>query len=205
MRSRGLLFILFLNSFLGRAHAACECPPYTPQEQLELATYAFTGRVSEIRSGHQSATKTIVLDVIDTFKGSPQSEILVVDAMAGTECDLGVQEGESYLVYARWEWGQVVTSRCLGTKPVEKAHADAKVLGLPDAAKEKMYSRLQEACMGRRDTPCCLASVRAMREGYFVPEPEGGCPAGMAPDRLRCAGSYRWCIPPAQKDHRLSR
>ena len=55
--------------------------------------------------------------------------------------------------------------------------------------------------MGRIDTVCCLASLKALRKDYYLPEPEEGCPSGMIPDRLHCSGSYTWCIPGTEKNH----
>ena len=58
--------------------------------------------------------------------------------------------------------------------------------------------------MGRMDTICCLSSLKAMRQEFNVPEPEDGCPSETKPDRLQCGGSYTWCIPVTEKDHRQS-
>ncbi len=178
---------------------ACQCDSLTPQEHLEESTYAFTGWVAEVHAS-KNGKRTVVFDVDEIFKGSPKPEMKVTAEVSGTDCDLPFEEGQSYLVYAQWEWGSVITSRCMGTKVLEKAKTAA--LGPSQELKEKLYIRLRNTCMGRYDTPCCLSSLKAMRVGYFVPEPEEGCPSGTIPDRLRCAGSYTWCIPVTEKDHR---
>ena len=177
----------------------CACDSLTPQEKLDQSTYAFTGIVSGV-SKPKKGVKAIVLDVDEIFKGSPKPEIKVTTAVTGDPCDLSFEEGQPYLVFAHWEWGNFVTSRCMGTKLLPKARTAE--LGPSEALKEKLYIRLRNACMGRSDTPCCLASLKAMRAGYFVPEPEDGCPSGSIPDRLHCAGSYTWCIPVLDKGHR---
>jgi hypothetical protein len=151
--------------------------------------------VSDIRIDKKTGVKTIVFDVLDSYKGSPDSEMSMTDAQAGTDCGIDFKEGDSYIVYAHWEWGAVVTSRCYGTKPLESAASDAGALGPSDSAKEKFYSQLQKLCMGRLDTLCCLASIKAMHQGYYLPEPDEGCPTGTVPDRLKCNGSIRWCVP----------
>jgi hypothetical protein len=177
----------------------CDCPTMTPQEHLDESTYAFMGRVYEA-SSVKKGKRTIAFDTDEIFKGAPPAEMKVSVEVTGDGCDLPFQEGQSYLVFAKWEWGNVTTSRCMGTKLLEKARVEA--LGPSEQLKEKLYIRLRNACMGRYDTPCCLSSLKAMRVGYYVPEPDDGCPEGMAPDRLHCAGSYTWCIPFAEKGHR---
>ncbi len=178
---------------------SCECETLTPHERLEQSTLAFTGRVAESTRA-KKGKRTIVFDVDEIFKGSPGMETKVMVDVTGTPCDLPFDENQSYVVFARWEWGKMLTSRCMGTKFLEKAKVSA--LGPDQERKEKMYIGLRNMCMGRRDTPCCLASLKAMRQEYYVPEPEEGCSEGTVPDRLRCAGSYTWCIPYSEKSHR---
>ncbi len=168
------------------------------QERLDDATYAFTGMVVEAPAPKKSK-RTAVFEVDEIFKGSPAPEMKVQAEATSDGCDLNFKEAQNYLVYAKWEWGNVITSRCMGTKLLVKAKSE---LGPSQALKDKLYVKLRNACMGRYDTPCCLASLKAMRKDYYLPEPEGGCPSGMIPDRLRCAGSYNWCIPLSEKTHR---
>lgn len=177
----------------------CGCESLSPQERLEDSTYAFTGIVAEVQ-GAKKGKRTLVFDVDEIFKGTPKPEMKVTEELSGTACDLPFQEGQAYLVFTKWEWGVFTTSRCMGTKRLEKAKTAA--LGPSEQRKEKLYIQLHNACMGRLDTACCLASLKAMQAGYYVPEPEGGCPEGTVPDRLRCGGSYAWCIPLMEKDHR---
>lgn len=181
--------------------SVCKCESLTTQEKLSQATYAFTGVVFEV-GPPKKGRRTVLFDVDEIFKGSPKPEVAIVTAVVGTECDLVFEEGKSYLVYAQWEWGSAVTARCMGTQSIEKAKRDADALGPSEAMKEKLYIRLRNACMGRIDTACCLSSLKEMRVGYDVPEPDDGCPDGTTPDRLRCAGSYTWCIPNNEKSHR---
>jgi len=179
----------------------CECDAMTVPEKLEQCTYAFTGRVSEV-SPAKKGTQTILFDVDEIFKGDPKPDMEVQEEMTGTDCDITFEAGQNYLVYSRWEWGHVFTTRCMGTKLLEKINKNA--LGPSEEAKEKLYRYLHNACMGRLDTSCCLGSVKAMQSGYYVPEPEDGCPSGSVPDRLRCAGSYTWCISATEKRHEMA-
>lgn len=169
----------------------------TVQERLEDATYAFTGFVASA-AGPKKGKRNIVFDVDEIFKGTPKEEMKVTVDITDDGCDLHFEEGQSYLVYAKWEWGNVITSRCMGTKLLVKAKNE---LGPSQELKNKLYIKLRNACMGRIDTSCCLSSLKAMRAGYYVPEPEDGCPSGTVPDRLHCSGSYTWCISPTEKTH----
>ncbi len=177
----------------------CGCDVMLPKEYLEESTYAFTGRVSESTRSKKGKRSTI-FEIDEVFKGVPKPDMKIYDQIAGNECDLPLEEGQSYLVFAKWEWGSVNTSRCMGTKFLEKARVEP--LGPSEQLKEKLYIRLRNACMGRHDTPCCLASLKAMRTSYYVPEPEEGCAEETVPDRLHCSGSYTWCIPLSEKTHR---
>lgn len=184
----------FLQESSSTVPSDCGCESMTVPEKLSQATYAFTGVVEAV-SSPKKGRREIVLDVDEVFKGSPKPDMKIITTVEGTPCDLSFEEGKKYLVYTRWEWGSDVTSRCMGTKVIEKARGDASALGPSETMKEKLYLHLRDVCMGRMDTPCCLASLKAMRVNYYVPEPERGCPGGTIPDRLSCGGSYTWCIP----------
>jgi len=186
---------------LARAPAQCDCPASSPKDHLQAATYVFTGTVSELDADRQTGVKSVVFDVDDSFKGSPPAEVRLTDRMAESGCALPFKTDESYLVYAHWVWGAVVTSRCDGTELLKDGQ-QASALGPTDAAKEKYYDRLRGACTLHEDVGCCKASVTAMGQGGYLPEPSEGCPEGMVPDRLKCFGSYLWCIPIGQPDHR---
>lgn len=176
--------------------AACQCDTQTPEELRDQATLIFSGTVSDIQTDKQTSEKTFDFDVIDTFKGDTDLDVKLADSGAGTDCDLGMKEKENYLVYARWVWGAMVTNRCFGTKKLDQADADTKVIGPSDSWKSEQYPQLKKACMGHDGAFCCLRSVDAMAKGGFLPEnPDTGCPPGLVPDRLKCAGSLRWCIP----------
>jgi hypothetical protein len=193
---RALFIVYFIAQGLHQVYAAeCQCPPTTLKEQTEQATYIFNGEVWDVGIDRSTQKKVITLDVNDSFKGTPPTRLEVRDNEEGKPCAIDFHEGESYLVYARWQWGSTRISRCWGTKRIQEAGVDAQNLGPGDAAKGKYYDKLQVHCMGRRDTPCCLSSVKAMRAGGYLPQPEAGCPEEMIPNRLRCDGSYVWCVP----------
>ena len=175
----------------------CACESMSIQERLDDSTYAFTGMVVEVPAS-KKGKRTAVFAVDEIFKGTPKEEMKVTTEATGDACDLNFEEAQNYLVYTKWEWGNNITSRCMGTKLLVKAKNE---LGPSQELKDKLYIKLRNACMGRYDTLCCLTSLKAMRKDYYLPEPEDGCPPGMIPDRLHCAGSYNWCIPLLEKTH----
>jgi hypothetical protein len=193
---RRLVLIAGLAFFASlRALAECQCPSISKEEQVAAATYVFNGEVWDVFQNPTIKKRVMTFDINDTFKGNPKAQIEMNDAEDGTECATDFHEGDTYLVYARWQWGALLTSRCWGTKLIKDATADAKTLGASSSVKEKFYQDLQKYCMGKIDTPCCLSSVKAMKAGGYLPKPEEGCPNEMIPDGLRCGGGYIWCIP----------
>ncbi len=192
---RLLLLFLLWTSLPLFALAVCECEPSTHDERMESATAVFMGRLLEITPDTKSGKRRLLFDPIDVYKGELKDDVRLMDVDQDQPCELAVKEGAYYLVFAHWEWGYWVTSRCWGTKPVEEAKEEAEKLGLPNSAKEKVYKEIQKRCMGLYTTGCCLSSLKAMQKTYSLPEPEAGCPAGTKPDTLLCAGSLRWCIP----------
>jgi hypothetical protein len=162
---------------------------------MDQASYVFNGEVWDVEVDRKTHKRSITFDADETFKGTLKNARLeAADNEEGTPCAIDFHEGEHYLVYARWQWGAMLTSRCWGTKKIQDAAKDAEAVGLSAETKAKFYDKLRVLCMGRRDTTCCLGSLKAMREGNYLPQPDNGCPDDTIPDRLRCEGSYVWCI-----------
>ncbi len=124
---------------------ACDCEDLTPQERLAQSTIAFTGTVEEVESGKKGKL-VIVFDVDEIFKGTPGLDAKVTAEVAGNACDLPFKVNQSYLVFAHWEWGSMMTSRCMGTKFLEKARVAA--LGPDQERKEKLYIGLPNMLHG---------------------------------------------------------
>jgi hypothetical protein len=57
---------------------------------------------------------------------------------------------------------------------------------------EYYYDKLASGC---KKNGCCLASVKAMREGNYTIAPQEGCSPGHQRNMMRCIDSYRWCEP----------
>lgn len=163
---------------------------------MDAATYVFRGDIWDVEVDRATQKKVITVDVDDIFKGKPpDARVEMGDNEDGKECAIDFHEGETYMMYVHWQWGAMLTSRCWGTKKIQEASGDAGTLGAGSTEKDQFYEKMKVSCMGRRDTPCCLSSLKAMREGRFLPQPEDGCPDETIPDRLRCEGSYIWCVP----------
>jgi hypothetical protein len=194
------LAVLLLFLCTPRLKAECQCPASNPKDQTEQATYVFKAEVWDVAL-ERGDRRVITLDVIDTFKGKPAERLELRDREEGKDCATDFHEGESYLVYARWQWGETLTSKCWGTKRIDQAAEDAAALGPGAEAKAKYYDQLRVFCMGKASTPCCLASLKTMRAGGYIPKPEQGCPENMIPDRLTCRESYEWCVPNTSPRH----
>ncbi len=174
---------------------------------MEKASVVFSGTVQEILKEKHSSKETIVFQVDDSFKGQPKSEVETVDAMAGTDCATDFKYGDSYMVFGRWEWGVIQVSSCTGTSFINPLDEANRYSGTSELLKDKIYKDLRENCLGLPITMCCLASVKSMSQGRYLPMQSQGCPEGMVPDRLKCTGSHIWCIPAdgSVKDHRHSK
>jgi hypothetical protein len=193
-----LFFVgLFCGSILAwRPLCACTCETQTTEELRDQANLIFSGTLSNIQVDKKTGETSYVFDIIDLFKGTADLDVTLTDSLAGDDCALELKEKDTYLVYARWVWGAMVTSRCFGTKKIEDANDDAKVIGPGSSWKSDQYPTLKKSCMGHDGAFCCLKSVDTMaKDGYLPENPESGCPSGLVPTRLKCAGSLRWCIP----------
>jgi len=203
-----VFFIAFgVLASAGRARADCQCPPTTHDEQLKRATYVFTATVYDVQKPKHVDRPKIIFDVDDIYKGQPDSHVEATDDAAGTDCALDFKEGQEYMVYARWDWANIVVSSCTGTTPIDPFSRPGQALGPSDAWKEKLYKKMWENCLGTTVTMCCLSSLKAMQKGRFLPQINDSCPDDMAPDRLKCNGSLVWCIPLSDdmQDHRHSK
>jgi len=65
---------------------------------------------------------------------------------------------------------------------------------------ETNYTALQNKCQGSTSSGCCIASVRAMRDGNFQQAVGGKCPEGFKSTMFRCPGSLSWCEPKDDAD-----
>lgn len=58
------------------------------------------------------------------------------------------------------------------------------------------YYKYVTKCETNPDTrTCCLKSLKAIKEGGYAILKDASCSEGEKIDTLKCAGSYKWCIP----------
>ena len=106
----------------------CTCKSPTPQEALDSSTAVFEGRVV----GHldtMDGTVRTTLEVTRTWRG-PEAETLHLATPTPDACDLELEVGTTYLVYAAGPVDALRTDGCSGTKPIEQARADLTLLGV---------------------------------------------------------------------------
>src|SRR4029077_20049022 len=94
-------------------------PTLSAQDQMDEATYVFSASVYDLRTDKKLHHRTIVFSVDSTFKGDPGLQVEALDADAGTDCETDFKEGDTYKVFARWDWGNVLVSSCTGTTHVD--------------------------------------------------------------------------------------
>lgn len=122
---------------------ACSCGPLDPpQSELEQASAVFSGKVLSFRvTGHSpGSTSTeqpmpfldpteIVLEVISTWKGIHQSQVVVHTGGGGIGCGFEFHVGQSYFVYAYGDSQGLETEHCSRTTELENATEDLTALG----------------------------------------------------------------------------
>jgi len=65
-----------------------------------------------------------------------------------------------------------------------------EVKSMPD-----YYQTLAEQCLQKSSYGCCMASVRAMKNGNYKLSENNTCGDGFAPNMMRCIDSFKWCEP----------
>ena len=106
---------------------ACSCLPRTDDEAFDIADVVFVGTLEEIRvpddlgfwSSHDSVRLLFV--VSDVYKGEAFEQQSVVTARDGASCGLGIDVGQTTLVFASTAEpglaaGEVSSHACAGTR-----------------------------------------------------------------------------------------
>ena len=85
----------------------------------------------------------------------------------------------------------------LGDEKIQDAVADVSDAGRQRVAQGEVLREAARVLHGpARHAVLSGISLKAMQEGSFLPQPDSGeCPDETIPDRLRCEGSYVWCVP----------
>jgi hypothetical protein len=105
-----LLFAAFAEVAGAPAAHACSCVPFTDRQAYDRADVVFVGRVlgvtapgGPVRSSTDPALWTFAVG--DVYKGSAATRQGVVSARFSASCGLEVEQGGTYVVFARREPG----------------------------------------------------------------------------------------------------
>lgn len=159
--------LLLLPCFAARA-PACQCRERRPPcSQYAEADAVFVGSVADVTPVDRelavvkaSNIKRVGFKVGRAFRGVEGARAELIDW--GTSCDIGFDDGETYLVYAyrNSETGALSTNYCTRTAELSKASADLAYLdGLASAAPGTLITG-RVADYGKR-----LAGVGVTAEG----------------------------------------
>ncbi len=125
-----LLPVLAVAWLLPAQAAACSCvPPPPPKKALAAAAAVFEGKVAGIDEDPGNHRSTATLAVSRVWKGAVTTTMKVTTHGAGSMCGFGFVVGESYLVYADGESGELSTSLCSRSTGSKAAANDFKALG----------------------------------------------------------------------------
>jgi hypothetical protein len=122
---------------------ACSCervwnPDY--RKALRAADAVFQGTVREVLELQSLALRVAVFDVEGSWRGVKAERAFVFTGRGGGDCGLTFEVGKAYVVWASREgWqvsGELSTSTCSFTAPVEEASSQLAQLGKPKGRKQ---------------------------------------------------------------------
>lgn len=128
----GLLALIAALAVPPRPAHACSCvPPPPPAAARDQATAVFAGTVSAIGGGDQSSGGALLVtfELQQVWKGPDGPQLTITTPADSAGCGYGFVQGESYLVYADAQGGQLSTGLCARTTPLAAADADLAALG----------------------------------------------------------------------------
>lgn len=134
-----LLAGIFQGSFASAF--ACECdatpPPCRALWQSELV---FSGRADKVELVEAPPPEyshyRVTFTVDRMLRGTPASQVIIKTATSGASCGYEFHEGEVYVVYGYSQRGDIWTSRCGRTRPLNQGAEDldyASTLAAPGA------------------------------------------------------------------------
>lgn len=132
MKAKAAVFMLVFLIFAGSA-LACSCvQPPAPEEALSQASAVFSGKViakdiDNALGGFEQIATTLQVD--QAWKGVEQAHVVLHTASNSAACGVNLEIGSEYLVYATENEGQLHTSLCSRTAPLENAQEDLDALG----------------------------------------------------------------------------
>jgi|GEM_PF-4044968 len=135
-----LLLLALLNPSITHA---CQCPPFSDEEQFTQATVVLEGRVLKLEKAKSDQKITVKPGKI--WKGLLLGNVKVFQS--DTDCRFPVKEGESFLFFLLKDGAtrRLYTNRCQGTRALSEAvdalakfkTAVEKTAPVPGAPKQK--------------------------------------------------------------------
>jgi hypothetical protein len=121
--------------------SACSCvEPQSVEAELLRSKAVFAGKVLEVKenktlSGYM--TKSVLLEVSQSWKGVTESQVIITTGQGGGDCGYDFQKGIEYLVYANpssmyGDEDELVTIICSRTNELSAAKEDIVILGQGD-------------------------------------------------------------------------
>lgn len=125
------LFFCFLICFIlthPNTLYACRCSMTTisPSESYRRCDVVFSGVVRKI--DYMNSQKRIYVDLISSWKGNLNYEIVLWTASEGPACGYYFNTNEAYLIYGYLDGDSISTDACTGSKPLNFAEEDLEFL-----------------------------------------------------------------------------
>ncbi|MCQ6276376.1 hypothetical protein JMM81_15785 [Bacillus sp. V3B] len=141
MKKTTLFFVfIFINMFLIGSFpsnaSACSCAELpSVEEEFDRSKAVFSGKVVDIREKRSLkgyTSKSVLFEVVNTWKGVEQSQIIITTGQGGGDCGFDFKEGQEYLVYANestmYGVKSLVTVICDRTNELSSSQKDLEVL-----------------------------------------------------------------------------
>ena len=137
MRRLGLVALVLLFLFSSGDSHACSCSQISHSEAYDRSDVVFSGVIihrddPNAGAAIRSSTDPLYLtfDVSRIWKGASADMIVLRTNLDSASCGYPFRDEGHYLVFARLHNGDLTTSLCTRTTPLESAHAD--LCQLPD-------------------------------------------------------------------------
>ena len=139
MKRTVLIFLLLFCSFMvsnSSSVSACSCAENPDVDvALEQSQAVFSGKVLGIQAkmGKGSYGRLVHFEVMKTWKGIEDSQVMITTGLGGGDCGFDFQVGQEYLVYASESdmYGEktLVAIICSRTTEISMAQGDLQILG----------------------------------------------------------------------------
>lgn len=147
-----ILICIFAGSFASSV-VACSCVENPSVEvALQKSDAVFSGNVIDVREKRQPngyRPKSVHFEVIDTWKGVEETQIIIVTGLGGGDCGFDFKEGQEYLVYANEStmYGDksLVAIICSRTTELSLAQEDLLILGEGELPTNEVDLTVQQA------------------------------------------------------------